>query len=1082
MPPKGFKGNLQFMMRLLAAIFALTVLFVAPSAHAACTNPAGNAGAIFYNTTQKIFEYCDNTNWKRMNVTPGAGSGGCTSPTLAEGQMVYNIDQRVLQGCAGNVHRPFGPIGGANKWKQFDYNDIHACGVRADKSVWCWGSSTRGQVGNNSAEESDFEPTPVSLTGGGTWKMVATSISHSSYGNSCGIKTDDTIWCWGEGGYGQNGNGAANFVDGTPVALSGGQTWKTVSLGTRYGCAIRSDDTLWCWGNNTTGQIGNGGTGQQNTPVQVSGGGTWKAVSTGEGTACGIKSDDTAWCWGRRDYGAIGDGGATSGNQTTPAAVSGGFTWKSVSVGLGTACAIRSNDTAYCWGYGGEGQRGDGSYTNSRTTPAIVTGGFTWKSVDVGLYTTCGVRTTGAGYCWGDNAFGTHGNGTTTGTNAPAAVSGGFSWQYIKPGRDSTCGLKTDGAVMCWGNNLAGVLGSSKSDVQFAPIEPVTGGPIWTSITTASGLGCAIRSDQTAWCWGWNSGGQNGIGSNVVVPTQIINGGTWLKLNAGITYDHTCGIKTDGTAWCWGNEDNGELGNGASGGGATPSAVSGGFTWKEINVGNNHSCAIRSDDTAYCWGEDTSGRLGNGGGGNTTTPGLVTTTGVLTWSSLTTGLEHSCGIKTDGTAWCWGEGGSGRLGTGNSTDQQTPTAVTTTGVLTWKKIVAGNYHNCGIKTDDTLWCWGDNYRGSLGDGTTTTRNTPVQVSGGGTWVDVAAGAFSSCGIKTDGTAWCWGDNSAGQIGNGLKTGSASNTAPVAVAHDGISWSKIDAAGSNTCGMKVNGEIYCWGNDAFRGINSTSSSLTAVPMACTSPTGTAGSMKYNSTSSLMQYCDGVSWVGLRGGATPPLPDESIPTSGLVAYWAFNETAGSTTAADSSGNGNTGTLQNMDPSTDWVAGRVGNGLDFDGTNDRVFAGSNAILDNMTNRTVCVWTYPRPAAVGVDRMVVSKYEATFTYGWDIYQAGGASSIGGTGYYQSESTTDGVWQHYCVTRTGSTVKVYKNGAEIFPLSTGAYGSAGSDAAYDLYIGSDVANASPFNGIMDELRIYNRVLSLSEIQALAAQ
>lgn len=222
----------------LLALVLMTVFIAAfpRPADAACSNPTGIKADIVYNSSQKLFEYCNDTNWVRMNPRAGSGTGGCTNPAMDEGKMVYNADHRVMQGCAGNVWRAMG-------------------------------------VPNT-----------------GNWLQMSTSVSHV-----CGIKHDYSLWCWGEGGNGQLGNGS-NSESPVPVLVSGGGTWKSISAGQWYSCGIRSDDTARCWGAGWTGALGTGAGGDVNVPTVLSGGGTWKSIDAGLGHTCGIRSDDTGRC------------------------------------------------------------------------------------------------------------------------------------------------------------------------------------------------------------------------------------------------------------------------------------------------------------------------------------------------------------------------------------------------------------------------------------------------------------------------------------------------------------------------------------------------------------------------------------------------------------------------------------------------------------------------------------------------------------------------------------------------------------------------------------------------------------------
>lgn len=208
-----------------------------------------------------------------------------------------------------------------------------------------------------------------------------------------------------------------------------------------------------------------------------------------------------------------------------------------------------------------------------------------------------------------------------------------------------------------------------------------------------------------------------------------------------------------------------------------------------------------------------------------------------------------------------------------------------------------------------------------------------------------------------------------------------------------------------------------------------------------------------------------------------------TSGLVGYWAMDETAG-TTIADSSGNANTGTMFNMDGNTDHVAGYIGNGLDFDGTNDYVNAGSGASLDDLGDMSVCVWSYTRPVLTGTFATIIYKYDPGGVNGWDMYYGGAAHSMGGAGVEELFSAVAEGWNHYCAvnTNTGNnsnSITIYMNSTPVVDTAVHTnWGTSSNNAAYNAYIGGG-SSADPFNGIIDELRVYNRPLSAEEVRTI---
>jgi len=288
--------------------------------------------------------------------------------------------------------------------------------------LWCWGNNGSGQLGDASTTSRDA---PAQESSGSAWKAVSAGASHT-----CAIKSDGTLWCWGADGSGQLGNGAGISGNQTsPVQESSGSAWKAVSAGDSHTCAVKSDGTLWCWGADGSGQLGNGGvTGSQQDPSQESSGSTWIEVSADEVHTCAVKSDGTLWCWGSDADGRLGNGAAVTANQVSPYAVTGGGTWKKISAGFNYTCGIKTGGTAWCWGDDAVGKLGNGASTTAdQDSPRAVLGGGNW--VDISASTsnatfrhTCGLsgpQGNAKAYCWGFLSDGQHGTGVWGYTESP---------------------------------------------------------------------------------------------------------------------------------------------------------------------------------------------------------------------------------------------------------------------------------------------------------------------------------------------------------------------------------------------------------------------------------------------------------------------------------------------------------------------------------------------------------------------------------------------------------------------------------------------------------------------------------------
>lgn len=328
----------------------------------------------------------------------------------------------------------------------------------------------------------------------------------------------------------------------------------------------------------------------------------------------------------------------------------------------------------------------------------------------------------------------------------------------------------------------------------------------WQGISNGRNQTCGVKSDETAWCWGRNYFGQLGDGTNTdrMIPVQVHDLSNVLNLSVG--NDHACALKSNGTVWCWGRNFHGQLGDETNEDKTIPVRVNGLADIAEIAVdGYRHTCAAKNDGTAWCWGWNYYGQLGDGTTENRNTP--VQVNGLADIARISAGgYRHSCALKDDGTAWCWGGNQYGQLGDRTTIDRNTPVRVD--GLTDAVRISSKSYHTCVLKSDGKVWCWGRNYFGQLGDGTTIDRNTPVRVDGLTGVILVSAGYNHTCALKTDGTAWCWGLNSLGQLGDG--TNDDENT-PVQV--DGLTGA-VDISGGfrHTCALKSDGTAWCWGSN------------------------------------------------------------------------------------------------------------------------------------------------------------------------------------------------------------------------------------------------------------------------------
>lgn len=244
-----------------------------------------------------------------------------------------------------------------------------------------------------------------------------------------------------------------------------------------------------------------------------------------------------------------------------------------------------------------------------------------------------------------------------------------------------------------------------------------------------------------------------------------------------------------------------------------PVAVVGDHTFTNLTAGNTHTCGLDAGGQAWCWGWNEDGQVGNGSGGQQAyVVSPVAVIGGRSFAALTAGATHTCGLDDEGTAWCWGMDEFGQLGDGDDdqADEFAPVAVS--GARTFKSLDAGGHNTCGLDATGTAWCWGYNYDfGSSGEvGAAQGDYAPIEVAGGHTFVAVTAGP-TSCGLDGVGRAWCWGFDMHGQVGDGSDPQWDMVLTPMAVA-GGHTFSTVTNAGEHTCGIDTMGSAWCWGWD------------------------------------------------------------------------------------------------------------------------------------------------------------------------------------------------------------------------------------------------------------------------------
>jgi len=335
-------------------------------------------------------------------------------------------------------------------------------------------------------------------------------------------------------------------------------------------------------------------------------------------------------------------------------------------------------------------------------------------------------------WTWGSGQLGQLGLNNTSYRSSPVQVGQQTSWSSISAGENSMLAIRSDGTLWSWGYNENGQLGLSDSNWRSSPVQ-VGAVSTWLSIAAAGYHGMAVSATGTLWVWGQNSAGELGLGDTVTrsSPVQVGTQSNWATL--GPARNSSAVVKSDGTLWVWGSNSNGMLGLGDTMSRSSPVQVGSLTNWLKISGSQGSMSAVKNNGTLWAWGDGQFyGHLGLGDTFSRSSP--VQVGALTTWSESSSSTYNTVAKKTDGTLWAWGRNSYGELGlgtSGNTTNKSSPVQV---GVLTnWRTALTGLSMMLAVKSDNTLWSWGENSQGRLGLGNTSDRSAPVQIGTLAVW-------------------------------------------------------------------------------------------------------------------------------------------------------------------------------------------------------------------------------------------------------------------------------------------------------------------------------------------------------------
>ena len=338
----------------------------------------------------------------------------------------------------------------------------------------------------------------------------------------------------------------------------------------------------------------------------------------------------------------------------------------------------------------------------------------------------------------------------------------------VATGKAFTCVLE-GGRVSCWGANANGQLGDGTTTPRSAPTPVAQGSLVFTKIAAGEAHACAVTDLGKAYCWGRDSAGETGTGTapgNRLVPTAV-NQGSTVFTDISLGWYHSCALANNKKAWCWGENYGGKLGDNTFTNRNLPVAVSqGAVNYNTLSLGEDFACALDTGGQTWCWGRNDNGRLGNPAASDETPVPLQAQQDGKVFSSIAIGAGHGCGLTSQGLAYCWGNGGDGQTG-GPLNYSHSEMEGVSQGTERYVSLTAGLIHTCGVTSAGLVSCFGDNAEGQIGNSSTSQQLSPAATSQGGlrfSTVEAGPMASTTCAVESTTFAlYCWGDNSSLQI-------------------------------------------------------------------------------------------------------------------------------------------------------------------------------------------------------------------------------------------------------------------------------------------------------------------------------
>lgn len=756
-----------------------------------------------------------------------------TDPAAFLGETAY-VDRGLNNGTAiyyvvkaRNSFGESGPSEVAGATPGFKATSITAGGstasaVLTDGTPWTWGQTWLNQGQDSDVPDPTDVPVQVPLLRG------VSTVSSSQF-CSVALLGDGTVFTWGLN-LSITPTAVPHLTEVIAVAAGGytseiaspdGSMVRIVLL--PFALALRSDGTVWVWGDNSKGQFGNGAVSAISAPLttepaQVPGLPKISAIAAGANFCLALAEDGTLWAWGNNAAGQSGIGTASPATTSTPKHIPNFNGVTAISAGTDFCLAMRNDGSVWSWGANASGQLGNGSAGGVLGTapgPVLLPAGVAATGISAGSTHALAIDGNGSVWGWGENSTGALGDGTTTPAVRPVQALNLSGAVAVAAGQKFSMALLLDGAVCAWGDNSFGQAGVGTGKIHTTPVQVNNLSEVSMPVAGDT-FSAAIRTDGAVWTWGGNASAELGTGAASamprVLPAKVAAPSAITQLSANGR--SILALKSDGTIWGWGDNTFAQFGNGTANAGGGPvqnSTLSG-----MIGVSCGLTClAVKNDGSVWGWGYNYFGQTGNGVPGPST---LVTkpfrNTTLSSVSAVASGETFSLALTTLGTVWAWGDNGSGQMGIGSNTPGPFTTPLQVPDLTDVVAIAASYGTAFALKSDGTVWAWGYDW-GMLGIGPpgNVPSRSPFRIPGLSGIQSIAAGGDFALAADVDGKVWSWGSgNMNGQLGNG--TTSQKNVATPVARVKGVEHVTRVAAGNGfALALRNDGQVFGWGDNS-----------------------------------------------------------------------------------------------------------------------------------------------------------------------------------------------------------------------------------------------------------------------------